>query len=152
MSRKIVVALFGREFMRHRPARRARNKAEPRLQRDVVDLVDDAVDVIAERRATRFDRAIMREHVLGVLAERRQRIDRQAERRNASITPSCVFAGSALVSPQRIGEEMQGPCCGDRRIELAQRACGGVARIGEDRLAAVSFCRSLSAAKSLCVI
>jgi hypothetical protein len=40
---------FGRELVRDGPARRGRAEAEPRLQRQVVDLVDDAVDVIAER-------------------------------------------------------------------------------------------------------
>ena len=51
---------LGGEFVRDRPARAARDEAEPLLQREVVDLVDDAVDVVAERRALRLDRAVMR--------------------------------------------------------------------------------------------
>ena len=42
--------LLGRELVRDRPARRARDEAEPLLQREIIDLVDDAVDVVAERR------------------------------------------------------------------------------------------------------
>ena len=43
--------LFGRELPGDRPARRAADEAEPALQRQVVDLVDDAVDVVAEAGA-----------------------------------------------------------------------------------------------------
>ena len=42
--------LLGRELARDRPARGARDEAEPLLQVEPVDLVDDAVDVVAERR------------------------------------------------------------------------------------------------------
>src|SRR3984957_7459796 len=47
--------LLGREFVRDRPARGARDEVEPLLQREIIDLVDDAVDVIAERRPLLFD-------------------------------------------------------------------------------------------------
>ena len=70
---------LGGELVRGGPARAARDEAEPLLQREVVDLVDDAVDVVAERRALRLDGAIMREHLLGRPAQLGQRIDRQAE-------------------------------------------------------------------------
>ena len=40
--------LLGREFVRDRPARRAADEAEAVLQREVVDLVDHAVDVVVE--------------------------------------------------------------------------------------------------------
>ena len=60
---------LGGEFVRHRPARAARDEAEPRLQREIVDLVDDAVDVVAEIGALRLDGAIMREQLLGRVAE-----------------------------------------------------------------------------------
>ena len=50
----------------------------------------------------------------------------------------CLFVGSgerrARFAPG-IGEELERPARGDRRIELAQRAGRGVARIGENRLA-----------------
>ena len=56
---------LGGEFVRDRPARAARDEAEPLLQREVVDLVDDAVDVIAEARALSLDGAVMRQHFRG---------------------------------------------------------------------------------------
>ena len=40
--------LLGGEFVRQRPARRAAAHAEPGLQREIVDLVDDAVDVVGQ--------------------------------------------------------------------------------------------------------
>ena len=40
--------LLGGEFMRDRPARRARHEAEPLLPVEPVDFVDDAVDVVVE--------------------------------------------------------------------------------------------------------
>ena len=60
--------LLGREFVRHRPARAARDEAEPLLQVEPVDLVDDAVDVVAERGAARLDLAVEREHLLDRMA------------------------------------------------------------------------------------
>ena len=39
---------LGGEFVRDRPARRARDEAEPLLPVEAVDLVDDAVDVVVE--------------------------------------------------------------------------------------------------------
>ena len=49
--------LLGRELVRDREARRARDEAEPLLQREIVDLVDDAVDVERQRLAALADRA-----------------------------------------------------------------------------------------------
>ena len=43
--------LLRRELVRDRPARRARDEAEPLLQRHAVDLEHDAVDVVAQRGA-----------------------------------------------------------------------------------------------------
>ena len=43
--------LLGGEFVRDRPARAARDKTEPVLPVEPVDLVDHAVDVVAERGA-----------------------------------------------------------------------------------------------------
>ena len=50
-----ALGLLGGEFVRDRPARRARDEAEPVLQIEAVDLVDDAVDVVAERGALVLD-------------------------------------------------------------------------------------------------
>ncbi len=130
---------LGRELVRHRPAGRARDEAEPLLQREIVDLVDDAVDVVAEARALGFDRAVMGEHLRRRLAERRQRIGRQAEalhRMNGlELRPGERLADLA----PGVGEELERPRGGDARVELAQRAGGEVARIGEGRLAGLGL-------------
>ena len=60
--------LLGRKFVRDRPARRARDEAEPLLPVEAVDLVDDAVDVVVEAGALRLDLAV----------EFQQRVDRAA--------------------------------------------------------------------------
>ena len=49
---------FGGEFVRNRPARRARHKAETLLPVQPIDLVDDAVDVVVEMRTLLLDAAI----------------------------------------------------------------------------------------------
>ena len=59
---------FGGEFMRDRPTRRGRAEAQTPLQREVVHLVDDAVDIVAERGPLGLDLAVMGEHVGGAVA------------------------------------------------------------------------------------
>ena len=127
--------LLSRELVRDRPARRAGDEAEPLLQPQIIDLVDDAVDVIAERRPLLFDRAIVREHLRGRVAELGQGIGRQAEAAHR-------LDGAELGRSERladfapgIGEKLQRSLGGHARIELAQRARGEIARIGVDRLA-----------------
>ena len=57
MSRSTRHLLLRRVLVRHRPARLARDEAEPLLQRARVDLVDHAVDVEGQRVALRAHRA-----------------------------------------------------------------------------------------------
>ena len=71
--------LLGRELVRQRPARRARHEAEPVLQVEVVELVDDAVDVIAELGALRLDEAVLRQHLVEAPAQPHERIGLEAE-------------------------------------------------------------------------
>ena len=127
--------LLGRELVRRRPARAARDEAEPLLQVEPVDLVDDAVDVVAERGAAGLDVAVDREHFLDGMGELRQRIDAEAAGREPVQHGGLgVLRHLAHLAPG-IGEESERPFRGDGRVELAQRAGGGVARIGEHRLA-----------------
>ncbi len=49
--------------MRHRPAGRTRNEPQTLLKGDLIDLVNNAVDIVAKRRALSFDPAIMRQHI-----------------------------------------------------------------------------------------
>ena len=121
--------------MRDRPARRARDEAEPLLQRKIIDLVDDAVDVIAERRPFLFDGMILREHLRRGVAKLGQRIGRQAEASHGLDRAELGRSEGLADFAPGVGEKRQRPLGGHARIELAQRAGGEIARIGVDRLA-----------------
>src|SRR5580692_1060496 len=69
---------LGREFVRDRPARRARDEAEPFLPVETVDLVNDAVDVVVELGALLLDLAMERDQLLDRVADFRQRIGPEA--------------------------------------------------------------------------
>ena len=91
---------FGRELVRDRPARRARDEAEPLLQAR-------ARRPCRRRRRcrSRASRAAPRSRGNGRASRRRlaelgQRIDRQAEAPNAAIAPICVVGERPLTSPQ----------------------------------------------------
>ena len=107
--------LLGREFVRDRPARAARDEAEPLLPVEPVELVDDAVDVVAERRALALDLAIEREHLFDRPAHLHQRIGAKA-----AIGEPVDHAGLGVLRhlahlAPGIGEEFQRPRGGDRR-------------------------------------
>ena len=70
--------LFGGEFVRDRPARRARDEAQTVLQIEPVDLVDDAVDIVAEVGALLLDMAVEGEKLFRRPAVAHQRIDAEA--------------------------------------------------------------------------
>src|SRR6202035_2405480 len=59
---------LGREFMRDRPARRARDEAEALLPVEAVDLVDDAVDIVIEPGALFLDLAVKRDQLFDRVA------------------------------------------------------------------------------------
>ena len=127
--------LLGGEFVGDRPARAARHETEAVLQGEVVNLVNDSVDVIAKRRALALDETVMGEQFVGGPANFRKIVDRQSEaierlqrlmlrggKRRADFAPG-------------IGEELQRSLRRHARIELAQRSCGAIARVGERGLA-----------------
>ena len=127
--------LLGREFMRDRPARRARHEAEPLLPIEAVDLVDDAVDIVVEAGALRLDVAVELQQRVDRAAHLGQRIGLKA----ATLEPfdhAGLGVGRHLAHlAPGIGEKAERPRCGDRRVELAQRAGRGVARIDVELLA-----------------
>src|SRR3546814_10207442 len=53
--------------MRKRPARRLRNKAQPRLPIQPIDLIDDAIDVIRHISPQPFDGAVMLQQRLQII-------------------------------------------------------------------------------------
>ncbi len=93
--------LLGRELVRDRPARRARDEAEPLLPVEAVDLVDDAVDVVVELGALLLDLAmegdaVPRPSVQSLVSG----LVLKPQRSNHLIMPDCVSAGISLISPQ----------------------------------------------------
>ena len=77
----------------------------------------------------------MREHFLGRLTEAGQRIDRQAEAGHRLDCAELRLGERLADLAPGVGEKGERTPRGDARIELAQRTGGGVARIGEGRLA-----------------
>ena len=127
--------LLRREFVRDRPARIARDKAEPFLPVETVDFVDDAVDIVIEAGAPRLDLAVEFQQRIERAAHFGQRIGLEA----AGLEPF-DHAGLRLFRhiahlPPGISEETKRPRRRDRRVELAQRAGRGVARIDVELLA-----------------
>src|SRR6185437_8895167 len=127
--------LLGRELAGDRPARRARDEAEPLLPVEAVDLVDDAVNVEREVWAPALELGVGLQQALGALdalrlrrhleappLQRLQRLPLRGGERRADEAPG-------------VGEEVQVALGGDLRVELAQRAGGGVARVDVGRLA-----------------
>ncbi len=101
--------LLGRELVRDRPARIARNEAEPLLPVEPVDLVDHAVDIVIERRAPLLDLAMEGDEFLDAAARLDQRIDHEAcvtEPREHVRLGLGRHAGHLAPG---IGEEMQRP-------------------------------------------
>ena len=129
--------LLGRELVRDRPARRAADETEAVLQREVVDLVDHAVDVVVEVGALLRQLVVERERVVQGLGDAGLGIDREAPFLQPldRLGMQLRLVVPALHLAHRIGEEFQRPRLGDAGVELAHRAGRGVARVGEHRLA-----------------
>jgi hypothetical protein len=122
---------LGGELVRDGPARGARDEAQPLLPVELVDLVDDAVDVVAEPGTPLRHLAMEGQHVLDAGAHPHQRVDRQAPApEDMDHVPLRLCRQRACGTPG-ISEKAQRPACGDRRIELPQRACRSVSRVGE---------------------
>src|SRR5204862_4867972 len=116
-------------------ARRPADHAEPLLQGEVVDLVNDTVDVVGQLRPLGGDLVVEGERLIDAAAEPGARVD--GESPAAELRQRLVMGtgeGGARLAPG-IGEEFERAAGSDRGIELAQRSSGGVARVGEDRLA-----------------
>ena len=92
--------LLGRELVGDRPARRAAHEAQPLLPVDTVDLVDDAVDVVGQRRPLDAHLAIECAHLLGRAAELGQRIDLKPQSFSSFRYSLWVFQERGSASPQ----------------------------------------------------
>src|SRR5262245_25016120 len=121
------------ELERDRPARRARDLAEPALQLEVVHLDDQPVDLVAEAVARRLELVEEREDVVERREDAahrhrpeshgRERLDRAPV--GSRLEPADL-AGAVADEGERAGR-------GDARVELLQRPRGRVPRVGEGR-------------------
>ena len=121
--------LLGREFVGDGPARLAGDETPATLQFELVDLVDDAVDVVAERRALFLDQLVLGDQVVDRFRPHHQRAYPEP--------PFGEFPHRLILRRRRvlggvapgIGEEIEVAAGGDGGILLAQRAGRRVARI-----------------------
>ena len=123
------------ELPRDGPARRARDLTEPTLQREIVHLDHDAVDLVGERVALALELGIEGaggrhgvEHAAvrhGLEAPVLEGIEHRPEGRELR----------AAHLAHAVTDEVERPGRGDARIELLQRPGGGVPRVREHRLA-----------------
>ena len=121
--------------MRQRPARRAAAHAEPGLQREIVELVDDAVDVVGQFGAARRHLLVIGQHLGDAVAQPGMLVDAEAPVAEA-VERLAVRAreGPARLAPG-IGEEFQRPAGRNAGVKLAQRPGRDIARVHEQRFA-----------------
>ena len=120
--------------------RGARRDTHLRALPEVVDLHDDAVDVVAERVPVRFHPLAEPEHAFEIVERLDVRVHREAERREprerllVRPQPRATFFRAELIRVQR---EVAGR--GDARVLLAQAAGGRVAGVGEQALSRLAL-------------
>ena len=132
---ELGVDLLGRVLERDRPPRRPAGRAEPALQRDVVDLHHDAVDLVGH------DRVPVLAGVLDVAPRRPSSVGStrtwsEIGRPQAAQRLVGVRLGLSARSPagaDAVADHAERAARGDPRVLLAQRPGRGVARVGERR-------------------
>ena len=129
------VDLFGRELVGGRPARRARGRAEGTLQVQVVDLDDDAVDLVDEAVAVRAD---LGDPLFDSLPARQQaRVGRDGQAPVPQLLVPAHLGGRlgevlpGLDEADAVGDHREGALGGLGRVLLTQRSGGRVARVDE---------------------
>ena len=122
-----------RELPGDRPARLAPDHAQLPPERPLVDLDDDAVDLVVERLAPLLPPVAALDHALDPLVVVGVGVDLEA----ALAEPfDLVHVGGeveAAHGADPVAPDRERPFGGQRRVELADRAGGGVARVGEGR-------------------
>ena len=126
--------LLGRKLVRDRPARLARHEPQPVLQRERIDLVDDAVDFEGKIRAPRGDGLVEGREIGGAVRDDAVGVDRKAEafERVLHARAGSPAALKAARFADAVGEECERALRRHRGIDLAHRARGSVARIDEE--------------------
>ncbi len=123
--------LLGGELVGDGPTRRARDEAKAVLQIEAIDLVDDAVDVVAELGALLTDAVVVGDHRLGRCDGLHQRVDGQAPTAEGGDDAGLRIGRQLADLTPGVGEKLQRARRGNAGVKLAQRAGGSVARVGE---------------------
>ncbi len=128
--------LLWRVFVRHRPARLARDEAQHALQRQAVHLVDHAVDVEWQTVTPRRDvtvKCYQLRSACGLSGKPRDRKTPCLEgKQQLPVGGEVWAAGSGRRDfAQAVGEKAERPLGGNRGVELAHRASGRIARVDE---------------------
>jgi hypothetical protein len=116
------------------PGELAGGPEEPALG-EVVDLDHDAVGLEIECPALHGPLVAERDDRRNAVTDARVRLDRKAPR--AELVERRLVSGRTGKRDGLIEVRAQAPLGDERRIEVAERAGGGVARIGEERFALV---------------
>src|SRR5690606_12005890 len=134
---QLGVDLLGRVLVRDGPARGARGGAEAALERDLVQLHDDAVDLVRHGVAVL---AVVRDELPDAL----DAVDHLVVRRGGqapgleqvvSVGPAGVAPGEALQRADAVHQHVQRAGGGHARVLLPQRTGRRVARVGEGLVA-----------------
>ena len=126
--------LLRREFPGDGPTWRPANEAKPALQGQIVDLVDHAVDIVTESGSAQSHLRLERLRLRHPGQPAGQRIDREAPAAQSVEVIQMGLGRRFAAFAHRIGEQGKRPGGGDRRVQLAQAAGGGIARVGENLL------------------
>ncbi|MCY1395913.1 hypothetical protein D9M71_108690 [compost metagenome] len=120
-----------RELVGNGPMRGARPEAQLLLVLDIVDLEHHAIDIVGQARAALADVAVVVQAGLHTPGQLQFAADGHAPGLEPLQHAHLGARQLALHPADAIGAELQRPAGGDLRVELAQAAGGGVARVGE---------------------
>ena len=118
-----------------RPARRPRRRAQPALQRDLVDLDHHAVDLVLHRVPLLAVALDVGPHALEVVDHLEPVADREPELAQPRVGLRLPLRADPLARAEPVHDQPKRPGGGDPRVLLPERAGGGVAGVGERRLA-----------------
>ena len=82
------------------PSAATARRTEPRLKAKIVDLIDDAIDVVTEIGAIGFDRVVMLQEFRNARAQRVSGLVAKPDLRNARPSRIASLPASSLISPQ----------------------------------------------------
>ena len=122
---------LGRELERDAPARCLRREAQRFLQRELVDLHHHAVDVVVEAVAVLECLGAKIVHFLLAVDHADVGVDAEAADLEPLEKLGLPARGDLRLVCRRVDERGEIAVCGDARVLLAQRACGGVPAVGK---------------------